>query len=64
MELDTFIFIDYLLVLKESRGQGLGHKLLEELKEKDKPIILEVEPVNYEDSDTEKDSIFIKEKDF
>ena len=64
VELDTFIFIDYLLVLKESRGQGLGHKLLEKLKEKDKPIILEVEPVNYEDSDTEKRLHFYKREGF
>ena len=64
VELDFFIFIDYLLVLKESRGQGLGHKLLEKLKEKDKPIILEVEPVNYEDSDTEKRLHFYKREGF
>ena len=64
VELDYFIFIDYLLVLKESRGQGLGHKLLEKLKEKDKPIILEVEPVNYEDSDTEKRLHFYKREGF
>ena len=64
VELDYFNFIDYLLVLKESRGQGLGHKLLEKLKEKDKPIILEVEPVNYEDSDTEKRLHFYKREGF
>ena len=64
VELDSFIFIDYLLVLKESRGQGLGHKLLEKLKEKDKPIILEVEPINYEDSDTEKRLHFYKREGF
>ena len=64
VELDYFIFIDYLLVLKESRGQGLGHKLLEKLKEKNKPIILEVEPVNYEDSDTEKRLQFYKREGF
>ncbi|KKB38120.1 GNAT family N-acetyltransferase [Bacillus thermotolerans] len=54
VEFDEFVFIDYLFVSKESRGQGLGHKLIEKLKKKDKPIILEVEPINYEDSDTEK----------
>jgi GNAT superfamily N-acetyltransferase len=64
VELDYFIFIDYLLVLKESRGQGLGHKLLEKLKGKNKPIILEVEPVNYEDSDTEKRLQFYKREGF
>ena len=64
VELDFFIFIDYLLVLKESRGQGLGHKLLAKLKEKEKPIILEVEPINYEDSDTEKRLHFYKREGF
>jgi GNAT superfamily N-acetyltransferase len=54
VELPNFVFIDYLFVSKESRGQGLGHKLMEKLKSKGKPIILEVEPVDYEDTDTEK----------
>ncbi|MFD1778210.1 GNAT family N-acetyltransferase [Fredinandcohnia salidurans] len=64
VELDHFIFIDYLFVSKESRGQGLGHKLLEKLKKKGKPIILEVEPVNYEDTDTEKRLKFYKREGF
>ncbi len=63
-ELDKFIFIDYLFVSKESRGQGLGHKVIEKLKQKDKPIILEVEPVDYEDSDTEKRLRFYKREGF
>ncbi|MDM5316775.1 GNAT family N-acetyltransferase [Fictibacillus sp. b24] len=54
VELSDFVFIDYLFVSKDARGQGLGHKLIEKLKEKGKPIILEVEPVDYEDTDTEK----------
>lgn len=54
VELPDFVFIDYLFVSKDARGQGLGHKLIENLKAKKKPIILEVEPVDYEDSDTEK----------
>ena len=61
---DHFIFIDYLLVTIEARGQGLGHKLLDRLKEKGKPIILEVEPVNYEDSDTEKRLHFYQREGF
>ncbi|MDN4523656.1 GNAT family N-acetyltransferase [Fictibacillus fluitans] len=64
VELDDFIFIDYLFVSKESRGQGLGKKLLQQLKEKQKPIILEVEPVDYEDTDTEKRLRFYRREDF
>ena len=64
VEFDYFIFIDYLLVTREARGQGLGHKLLDRLKEKGKPIILEVEPVNYEDSDTEKRLHFYQREGF
>ncbi|KSU62230.1 acetyltransferase [[Bacillus] enclensis] len=63
-ELDEFIFIDYLFVSKDARGQGLGHKLLEKLKTKNKPIILEVEPVDYEDTDTEKRLKFYKREGF
>lgn len=63
-ELDNFVFIDYLFVSKDARGQGLGHKLIEKLKEKGKPIILEVEPVNYEDTDTEKRLRFYKREGF
>ena len=53
-----------LFVSKNARGEGLGHKLLEKLKQKGKPIILEVEPVNYEDSDTEKRLHFYKREKF
>ena len=64
VELDNFVFIDYLFVSKDARGQGLGHKLLEKMKQKGKPIILEVEPVNYEDTDTEKRLRFYKREGF
>src|SRR3954468_20771847 len=63
-ELDNFVFIDYLFVSKNARGEGLGHKLLEKLKRKGKPIILEVEPVNYKDSDSEKRLHFYKREQF
>lgn len=63
-ELDNFIFIDYLFVSKNARGQGLGHKLIDKMKQRGKPIILEVEPVNYDDSDTEKRLHFYKREGF
>ncbi|MEQ6375501.1 GNAT family N-acetyltransferase [Bacillaceae bacterium S4-13-56] len=63
-EFDSFIFIDYVYVSGNVRGQGLGHKLIEKLKSKNKPIILEVEPVDYEDSDTEKRLHFYKREGF
>ncbi|MBP1969038.1 putative GNAT family acetyltransferase [Virgibacillus natechei] len=53
-EFDTFIFIDYVWVSSKTRGQGMGHKLIEKLKQKNKPIILEVEPIDYDDTDSEK----------
>ncbi|MDQ0216936.1 N-acetyltransferase [Peribacillus cavernae] len=64
VELDNFVFIDYLFVSKKTRGQGLGHKLLGKLKRKGKPIILEVEPINYDDSDSEKRMRFYKREGF
>ncbi|PFN96115.1 GNAT family N-acetyltransferase [Bacillus sp. AFS076308] len=64
VELDNFIFIDYLFVSKNDRGQGLGHKLMGKMKHRGKPIILEVEPVNYGDSDTAKRLRFYKREGF
>lgn len=63
-ETNDFVFVDYVYVSSASRGQGLGHKLIEKLKKKNKPIILEVEPVDYEDSDTEKRLRFYKREGF
>ncbi|SEP84266.1 GNAT family N-acetyltransferase [Piscibacillus halophilus] len=63
-EFDSFIFIDYVYVSPQSRGQGIGHKLMEKLKAKGKPIILEVEPVDYDDSDTEKRLHFYQREGF
>lgn len=63
-EFDSFIFIDYLWVSAESRGQGIGHKLIEKLKKRNKPIILEVEPIDYDDTDTKKRLRFYKREDF
>ncbi|MFD2045350.1 GNAT family N-acetyltransferase [Ornithinibacillus salinisoli] len=63
-EFDTFIFIDYVWVSSEARGQGIGHQLIEKLKKKNKPIILEVEPVDYDDTDTAKRLHFYKREGF
>ncbi|KGP74353.1 GNAT family N-acetyltransferase [Pontibacillus yanchengensis] len=63
-EFKTFIFIDYVWVSTKARGQGIGHKLIEKLKSKGKPIILEVEPVDYEDTDTEKRLKFYQKEGF
>lgn len=63
-EFDEFVFIDYLWVSPEARGQGIGRKLIEKLKKKNKPIILEVEPIDYQDSDTEKRLHFYKRENF
>src|SRR5699024_11769784 len=63
-EFDSFIFIDYVWVSPETRGQGIGHKLIEKLKQKNKPIILEVEPIDYDDSDTEKRLRFYEREGF
>lgn len=63
-EFDTFVFIDYLWVSAKARGQGIGHKLIEKLKAKNKRIILEVEPIDYEDFDTEKRLRFYKREGF
>ena len=63
-EFPNFIFVDYLFVSKEARGQGLGKKLLEKLKQKKKPILLEVEPISYKDTDTEKRQRFYSREGF
>lgn len=64
VETDTFVFVDYLLVTAEARGQGLGHRLLEHLKAKGKPILLEVEPLDYADTDTVKRQRFYRREGF
>ncbi|MFG6115583.1 GNAT family N-acetyltransferase [Halobacillus sp. MO56] len=63
-EFPSFLFIDYVYVSASSRGQGLGHKLMQKMKDKGKPIILEVEPVDYDDTDTEKRLRFYQREGF
>ncbi|ALC87019.1 MULTISPECIES: GNAT family N-acetyltransferase [Bacillaceae] len=64
VEFENFIFVDYLFVSKEARGEGLGRKLLNQLKEKNKVILLEVEPINYDDTDSEKRLRFYAREEF
>lgn len=64
VETDDFVFVDYLFVSGSARGEGLGKKLIEQLKKKNKPIILEVEPIDYEDTDTEKRQRFYSREGF
>lgn len=63
-EFDDFIFVDYLLVSKEARGEGLGSKIIKRLQDKGKPLILEVEPLSYEDTDTRKRHRFYERHGF
>ncbi|MFC7321218.1 GNAT family N-acetyltransferase [Halobacillus campisalis] len=63
-EFNSFIFIDYVYVSSDARGQGLGHQLIEKMKSKGKPIILEVEPVDYEETDTAKRLHFYQREGF
>ncbi|SFD38750.1 Acetyltransferase (GNAT) domain-containing protein [Lentibacillus persicus] len=63
-EFESFIFIDYVWVSSQARGQGIGHKLIEKMKERKKPILLEVEPVDYDDTDSAKRLHFYKREGF
>lgn len=63
-EFDEFIFIDYLYVSSASRGKGIGHQLIEKLKQREKPIILEVEPVDYKETDSLKRLNFYRREKF
>ncbi|WAH38806.1 GNAT family N-acetyltransferase [Alicyclobacillus dauci] len=53
-EFEDFLFIDYLLVNPKTRGSGIGTKLMNRLKARDKTLLAEVEPASPEDIDTEK----------
>ncbi|WP_026698557.1 GNAT family N-acetyltransferase [Alkalicoccus chagannorensis] len=64
VEMEDFTFIDYLYVSKEARGKGIGSRLLDDLKKRGCPIILEVEPVDYDDTDTRKRQRFYEREGF
>ncbi|GGP16509.1 GNAT family N-acetyltransferase [Oceanobacillus neutriphilus] len=53
-EFEEFVFVDFLWVSEKARGKGIGKKLIQQLKDKQKTIILEVEPVDENNADTEK----------
>ncbi|AXI00515.1 GNAT family N-acetyltransferase [Sporosarcina sp. PTS2304] len=64
VETEDFVFVDYLFVSSAARGEGLGKKLLDSLKTKNKPILLEVEPVDETEPDTGKRLKFYAREDF
>lgn len=64
VETEDFVFVDYLFVSSAARGEGLGKKLLDSLKTKNKPILLEVEPAVEEEPDTGKRLKFYAREDF
>jgi GNAT superfamily N-acetyltransferase len=63
-EYKDFLFVDYILVDQRARGKGIGKAVLEELKQKRKNIILEVEPIDEQDPDTLKRERFYLANDF
>ncbi|MDP9727286.1 GNAT family N-acetyltransferase [Alicyclobacillus tolerans] len=63
-EFRDFIFIDYLLVKPNIRSKGVGSKVLQAFKKKQKMILLEVEPENAEDADTLKRIRFYEKNGF
>jgi GNAT superfamily N-acetyltransferase len=63
-EQSDYLFIDYILVSGSSRGKGRGSIILNELKQKGKAIILEVEPASVEDPESEKRIRFYEKNSF
>lgn len=53
-EKEDFLFVDFMLVHSQNRSKGVGSTVINQLKLKNKPIILEVEPASLADPDTEK----------
>lgn len=63
-EFSSFVFVDYLLVNQKLRGKGVGGQVIQKLKAKGKPILLEVEPVDPEVADTQKRVRFYQRNGF
>ena len=63
-EFEDFIFVDYVYVSSQSRGKGIGRKIINKLKQKKKTIILEVEPIIESNPDTKKRVQFYKRENF
>ncbi len=64
LENEDFLFIDYILITGKKRGAGIGSNLIRSLKEKEKPIILEVDPPEPSDPDTINRIRFYNRHDF
>lgn len=64
LEKENYVFIDYILVDATNRSKGTGSLVLDRLKQKEKAIILEVEPVTLMDIDSEKRIRFYEKNDF
>ncbi|MGR6898767.1 GNAT family N-acetyltransferase [Rummeliibacillus sp. TYF-LIM-RU47] len=63
-EKEDFVFVDFILVYSGGRSKGTGSKVLNHLKQKKKPIILEVEPVSADSPDTRKRVRFYEKSGF
>ncbi|WP_409302409.1 GNAT family N-acetyltransferase [Peribacillus sp. SCS-155] len=63
-ENDHSIFVDYILISGNNRGSGIGSALINRLKRKNKPIILEVEPITDKDPDSKKRVKFYERNGF
>ncbi|MBZ5202206.1 GNAT family N-acetyltransferase [Planomicrobium chinense] len=63
-EKPDFLFIDYILVNSSARGSGLGSKIMNQVKSKNKAVVLEVDPVTPDDPESGKRVRFYERLDF
>lgn len=63
-EFEKFIFIEHLAVSEKLRGRGLGQKIINEMKNNKKPLILEVELPDMKDINTLRRIEFYERQDF